>query len=312
MIKKFHRRLLTGGSLLMLAVFGLSLAGCDDTVDPIIESDQQITLFATLDMYSDVQWVRFIPIRGLITSDTINPDDYSFQSTDETTGETIVWEDSVHVFDNGSVGLLYRADLRVQPGHTYSFEARKAGSDLVTTASTTIPSQADFNVEPEEVEQFVGPTGFVVLGTQDVEWTGLDSRPFKVELWYRFLRAPTDPFRDIKIDPVPLYTYENGTLSMTMNLPAQRVFLADSLDLNRSALMGIGMEVSNLDDKFVPPGGVFDPEILVQPGTFSNVTNGFGFIGSVSRFRAEWTLSDESLRLLRYQTPRDLFGKQSQ
>jgi hypothetical protein len=106
-----------------------------------------------------------------------------------------------------------------------------------------------------------------------------------------------------------LINYVDGDLFFTLNLTADRTLLADSIDLARNALMGIGMEITSLDDDFVPPGGVFDPEILVQPGTFSNVTNGFGYIGSVARFRAEWTLSDESLRALRYQTPGDLFGK---
>ena len=37
-----------------------------------------------------------------------------------------------------------------------------------------------------------------------------------------------------------------------------------------------------------PPNGVFDPELLVEPGTLSNVTNGFGFIGSAYEVRVTW------------------------
>jgi len=55
-----------------------------------------------------------------------------------------------------------------------------------------------------------------------------------------------------------------------------------------------------LDGAFVPPGGVFDAELLAQPGTLSNVEFGFGFIGSVGRFSTEWVISDRSARILSY------------
>src|SRR5690606_16740197 len=32
-----------------------------------------------------------------------------------------------------------------------------------------------------------------------------------------------------------------------------------------------------------PPGGEFSPDLLVEPGTFDNVENGFGFFGSAYR-----------------------------
>ncbi len=292
-----------------LLAFLLSLSACDDTVNPIVESDQQITLFATLDMLEDVQWVRFIPVRGTIGSSSVNPEDFGLVSTDLTTGQQLVWEDSLVTFDNGAVGLFFYADLRVQPGHSYSFEATKAGSSVVTTAMTTVPEMPIITVLPEEVTQFVGSSGFVVNGFQSVSWSGLNAEPFDVDIFYRFLRTRNDPFRDIELEPKPLITYADGNLSFTLNLPGDRFLLQDSLDLAKHALMGIGMEITTLDDNFVPPGGVFDPELLVQPGTFSNVTNGFGYIGAVGRYRAEWTLTDASMRILRYQTPADLFGK---
>ena len=37
-----------------------------------------------------------------------------------------------------------------------------------------------------------------------------------------------------------------------------------------------------------PPGGVFDADVLVQPGTLSNVENGFGFVGAGYRLSSTW------------------------
>lgn len=43
---------------------------------------------------------------------------------------------------------------------------------------------------------------------------------------------------------------------------------------------------------WLPPEGDFDPEVLVQPGTLSNVTNGFGFIGAGYRMQRNWLPAD--------------------
>ena len=43
------------------------LSACEDTVSPIIETDRDYTLFGTLDMARDSQFVRVIPIRSSIT-----------------------------------------------------------------------------------------------------------------------------------------------------------------------------------------------------------------------------------------------------
>ena len=81
------------------------------------------------------------------------------------------------------------------------------------------------------------------------------------------------------------------------------------LSVDEVALAGLGMEITVLDEAFVPPGGVFDLEVLVQPGAFSNVENGFGFIGSVGRFSVEWILAEDFAHELNYRTMNDVFGK---
>jgi hypothetical protein len=43
--------------------------------------------------------------------------------------------------------------------------------------------------------------------------------------------------------------------------------------------------------EWAPPGGVFDPDELVEPGRLSNVENGFGFIGAGELMRYRWTPS---------------------
>ena len=53
-------------------------------------------------------------------------------------------------------------------------------------------------------------------------------------------------------------------------------------------LAGVLMRVMVVSDDWIPPGGIWDQEVLAQPGTFSNVNDGFGFVGSSGRFSVEW------------------------
>jgi hypothetical protein len=57
------------------------------------------------------------------------------------------------------------------------------------------------------------------------------------------------------------------------------------------ALLTLRMDVVN--EEWNPPGGAFDPEILVQPGSFSNVVNGFGFVGAGFQLRHTLLVNDE-------------------
>ena len=41
----------------------LTLSACEEAVDPILDSDRQFTVWGTLDMNRDTQFVRVIPIR---------------------------------------------------------------------------------------------------------------------------------------------------------------------------------------------------------------------------------------------------------
>ncbi len=77
---------------------------------------------------------------------------------------------------------------------------------------------------------------------------------------------------------------------ITVNYSVDRAVLNDEIGGLGLRLAGLAMQVVVLADDWVPPGGVWDPEILSQPGVFSNVNNGFGFVGSAGRFSVEWIL----------------------
>lgn len=282
-------------------LFCLLLAACEESVNPILESDRQFTLFGTLDMAQDTQYVRVIPIRPMLVSDASAPLNATVTSTNLVAGETVTWRDSLVHFSDGSVGHVFYAPLRLRPGYTYRIEVQSSETGLVTSAETTVPAAPQAVVMPEQV-QFIFTTE--VRALQQILWRGVSQEPFRIEQWYRFFTVEDFSFRDVQLPYVPLNGPVEGqadTWEVMLNLARDRDTMETFIELNQAiSLAGLGLRLTILDEVFVPPGGAFDPDVLSQPGTLSNVENGFGFIGSIGRFSVEWLLADTSARALRY------------
>ncbi|MCY4159916.1 MAG: hypothetical protein OXE92_08155 [Bacteroidetes bacterium] len=276
------------------------LTACEDSVSPIIESSRQYTLFGTLDMARDSQFVRVIPIRETLTEEGQELE-VNVRSIELSTQQTLEWRDSVHTFADGRIGHIFFAPLRIRPSNTYRIEILPTGGDLTTHAETVVPDKPRIEILDPTFE-FVLTTR--LLARQRILWHGVSSAPFEIEQWYRFLSLADFTFKDYKLSYAPLSRALEGTADvweMDKDLIQDRDSLSSKLDLNTFYhLAGIALRITILDDNFVPPGGEFDREILAQPGTLSNVTNGFGLLGSVGRFSAEWILSESHALELGY------------
>ena len=278
-----------------------ALMSCDETVDPILESDRQFTLFGTLDMASDTQFVRVVEIRPTLTA----PDqklDATFTSRQLGLDVVHTWKDSVYTFEDGTVGHIFYAPLRVLAGKTYNVNVRKPGSDLVTSATTLVPFKLEPAVQLEEVFRVLTTQ---LIASQRILWWSLDEEPYDIVQWYRFFVYDDYGFVDVPLTHKPASQAAQthpGFWETKIDLVRDR----DTLLVNRpelfvrAFLVGLGMTMTVLDDKFKPPGGVFTAAALSQPGTMSNVTNGFGYVGSIGRFSAEWILQDTTATALGY------------
>lgn len=278
-----------------------SVAACsDEMLTPIVESDRQYTLFGTLDMARDSQFVRVIPIRETL----IEPGDLlnvSVRSIESSTNRTLQWQDSIHTFADGRIGHIFYAPLRILPSRTYRIEVTPAGQELITSAETTIPSPPE-PVVMDAVLDYIFTTQ--LSAKQQILWRGLDKAPFEIEQWYRFLSLADFTFKDYKLSYDPLQQLMDGesqVWEMTKDLVRDRDSLSSKLDLDTYfQLAGLAIRITLLDQNFVPPGGNFDRDLLAQPGTLSNVENGFGLLGSVGRFSVEWILPDQITQELGY------------
>lgn len=292
----FLRRSSRGWWLVPLLLLGLMTA-CENTVDPFIESDRYFTIFGYLDTAYDTQFVRVIPFRRDIGGTESEELDAVVTSTVLESGTVHEWRDSVITFEDGSIGHVFFAPFRPIPGRTYRFMVERSDG-AAAWAETVVPLA-------EDAEVTLPPSFANPPLTHSVTWRNIDVPPFRVELWYRFSEfPPTQPFREFII------TYDD--VGAPVNETDWRIQVELSRDIGEirprvrpgSPLLAVGMRLTMSDDAWRPPGGVFNPDILVQPGTFSNVEHGFGFFGSVNQYTTEWVLYPELLEKLGVAGPR--------
>lgn len=286
-----------------LAIGLLALSGCEEDIDPFIEGDVYFSMYGALDTAVDTQFVRVIPITQMVSDGDTRVSGAVVRSVRLADGNVVTWRDSTVTFADGTIGTVFYAPLRVYPGFSYRIEVERADGAM-TSAQTNVPA-------PETAVQVGAPSG---RSRQIVRWPGVEEEPFRVEVWYRFLNAdPRRPFSDVVItynernqrevgDPV-----RNGDgWEVEVQLGGDFDLVRDQLSFRTEdppTLLAVGMRLAQRDDQWVPPGGAFSTEVLVQPGLFSNVENGFGFIGSINNAAVEWTLPQSVVQTLGYAFP---------
>lgn len=288
-------------SALLMAV--LVVTGCEDTVNPFVEEDRYFTLFGYLDTATDEQFVRVIPLRTDFAASDETTIDATVTTLEVESGQVITWEDSLVTYSDGSVGHVFHAPFRPVPGWTYELTVARADGKQAR-ATTTIPL-----VTGVELEEPVISTSFVF---QRIRWSDITFPPFRVEVWYRFQNAgPGQPFLDAVV-PYGNVSNQYGEFvdgnkwQVLVQLTRDKEEVTQELGISDDAapiLMSVGMRLTMTSDSWRPPDGVFDEEVLVQPGTFSNVDGGFGFFGSVNQYTYEWTLEPDITELAGYSYP---------
>lgn len=281
-----------------LPVVLLVATGCEETVDPFIDSDRYFTVYGYLDTGADTQFVRVVPLRRSIESDGAVPIDAQVTTTELETGFTLTWRDSVVAFPGGRFGHVYYAVFHPVPGRTYRLDVARSDG-VVSTAETRVPVARQVAIDAPRL--LVGAT------TQRVTWTGVPAHPFNVEVWYRLAPAGAgSPFQDHVFDYPPARA-EGSVLAFDVKLSEDADSLRRKLGISdpqvRPQLMGVGVRLSVPDSAWSPPGGVFDPEVLVQPELLANVEHGFGFFGSANRYTVEWVLTPQITQRLGYAYP---------
>ncbi|MDX1641324.1 MAG: hypothetical protein R3220_06485 [Balneolaceae bacterium] len=119
------RRINSISSLFIFFYWVLLLTGCNDSFDPIQESDNyNFSIFGYLDVSADTQWVRVSPPRNQLDGPTEVPEMLVTLEHMES-GETVVMKDSLFDVGNGFNYINFYTDMDIEPNQTYRVKAER-------------------------------------------------------------------------------------------------------------------------------------------------------------------------------------------
>jgi len=255
---------------------------CNDSVNPFTEEtgENPFYIYGYLDTAADTQFVRIQAVRP--TPLPVGPGEKPERvlSTNVRTGETVSWRDSLTTLENDSLAFLYYALFSPRPGDLYTLEA-VASDGASTLASTTLPPLLNLDVDAPVVD-----AGQVA---QRIVWRGLRNAPYEATIFY-LIGLPNQDDREVAIsyENAGSFTSEGWVINLDLDRDASTVRRLLGLQpTDRSAkLCGIRMQIARLSDDWT------------ASTARGNVTNGFGFFGSITRFSVPWMLETDVVREL--------------
>jgi len=277
-------RLLCRQTVLACLLAALSTTGCEEGVDPVLGTDRAFTVYGFIDARSDTQAVRVFSIEGRLELTRPERLDARVTSMDFQAGTQHAWQDSVVTFSTGRYGHVYWSGFRAAYEHRYRLELTRSDG-VVTHVEVTVPPLS----EPVLLPATVVPS-FVYL---PVLWRHAP-RLNNIRVKY-YTNCGVFEFRYFPDqEHVGDGTVVTVAFSNNVGVILQTVLGTEcgAFDIR---LEEIELLVLVTNAEWVPPTGVFDAELLVEPGTFSNVENGFGFVGAGYEASFRWLPPDSTI-----------------
>ena len=287
-----------GGAILLLSAVATS--GCEESVNPIIGSDLPYTIWGFMNAGADTQQVRVFSINDRLRPDTVASIDAAVYSVDLTTGERREWTYRAVRFDSVSVGHIFWSPFRAIHTHRYRLDVERSdGATSSVVVQVPPPVALDVSVPENGTRIDVRFLGDIpnLVGVH-VTYHAMNIPPANVWPAETRVHPPVDHSVTIIYDELLVPDADGWQVTVDMQRDyeiLQRAFLLSCLITEEGGsapdIWLNAMEVTAVaaDSSWNPPGGVFDPDVLAHPGTFSNVSNGYGFFGAGHGLRYRWT-----------------------
>ena len=269
-------------SLATLLLTACIWTGCEESVDAVLDSDQPFSLYGFFNPRSDTQAVRIFPIEPTLAPTPAEPLAAQVVSTDLVTGESVTWTDSLVQFEDGTLGHVAYAPFRVEYGHTYRFEVSTLDG-RTSHAEVPVPGLIDV----ERLEPFTRrfPNRVDAAPFLPVAWRG-DARLIQIDVVYEFEVLNTGRNQvAVSYDGSQTETGDGWLVEIDLGRDQEFIrseMLRTGFMQNENAQIELNfmyLTAMVINGDWNPPGGTFDLEVLVEPGAWTNVQNGFGFVG---------------------------------
>ncbi len=283
------------------------LTSCDQSIDPVIGEDRPFTIWGYLDAHADTQRIRVFSIEERLGVDRAGPIDASVTSTNLTTGKAHTWVGREITYSDSSVGHVFEAAFRAQYEERYRLSVRRSDG-AESSAEVTIPPPVKVELTDERNRVIV-----------PIQIHGKPPNLVDVSVIYDAITLPpANPWPPGSVTPpsvrLPVQVSYSGKEEPTDNgwryelnlrddfAVVQEEFELSCLSPDHIALRRIYFQFLAADEQWAPPNDSFDPNLLIEPGTFSNVENGYGFFGGGYTVSTHWIPTEIILRNIGYRT----------
>ena len=258
--------------------------GCEESVNPILGTERPFTIYGFFNPVGDTQAVRVFAIEDLLELTSPEPIDAHVTSLDLQLGTQHVWQDSVVMFDRARYGHVYWSAFRAAYRHRYRLEVTRSDGESVQVEVTVPPLSEAVLLAPTIAPRFV----FIPVLWQDAP------RVNNIGVRYHTNCGFYDFDYGLEQEQVEGGVVVTIRFSDDARAIFAKVFFKPDCTLQSLRLLDIQLTVLITNEEWAPPSGVFDAELLVEPGTFSNVENGFGFVGAGYEASFRWEPSDSA------------------
>lgn len=288
-------------SCLWILLATLLFAGCEEDVVAVLNAEYPYSLYGVLNPLSDEQYIRVFRVEDTLIPEDDGPLNATMRSVNLQTGEEHIWQDSLIAISDGTIGHVYHSSFRPEWNHPYRLEL--VGPDGgVTSVEVTVPPRSNLILdEPDTTSVVLLPASIEgevpLLFNNELEVrvryvVGFDPAGNAIFDFLRYIKPYDDEVRR---------TAEGWSLVVNMNEVYNEVAGEVMRDLRFVTQNGIGLQLLSFsatvgNEEWAPPGGEFNAEALIQPGAFSNVENGFGFVAAGYKLQRTWTLPIEVVR----------------
>lgn len=130
----------------LVLVFSLLFAGCDNSIQPLDREKGVYSIYGTLNLKKDKNFVRVKDLNRTLLEDTSGTIDAKVSIEDLQTGEMDIMRDSIVSFEGVKTHNFY-TDMDISPDTRYRVSVERSDGRTVFAEAET-PSLARTNVEP--------------------------------------------------------------------------------------------------------------------------------------------------------------------
>ncbi len=261
-------------SILVLAGI-VAFSGCDDTFEPLQPNNKYtFSIYGTLDVTADTQWVRVMPIGDRLFNDTPEPNGTVVTLKNLDTNATIILEDSLFVFGGPAYVWNYYTTSIIEPETRYELKAsnpdgKSSSATIVTPKALQIP-QIGYN-RPAERGEVEGETDQNLVVAEVIYWAQfLDD----MGNWTDHEKYVISVLSGAFVNPIRKEFKLNFD---TRNILSRKMGIA----FNRIRIDNVYVRVAVADTTWPSYMDLTDEE-AVMPDVVSNVNFGTGYVATVS------------------------------